>query len=71
MSRKKLVGPAELRAEAARKGITRRALANRTGLSYDYVKKLFSGERTSVERMQQLMKIIQAGGNDAEEKKSA
>ncbi len=45
MSRQKIMGPAELRAEAARGNITRREIAVALGLSYDYIRRIINGTR--------------------------
>lgn len=58
MSRQKILGPAELRAEAARGNITRREIAAALGLSYDYIRRIFSGSRDAEARRAQIQEYI-------------
>ena len=58
MSRTKNVRAGTLRAEIAKRKLTRRALAREMGVSYDYVCKILRGERKSAERKAQIAEIL-------------
>jgi len=57
MSMKKMEASA-LRAEMARRRISRRELSAGLGLSYGYIKMILSGRRDAVERRQQIYAYI-------------
>lgn len=59
MSSTKKTDAAELRAELARRNITRREVAEALGLSYNYVKKILSGERNAELRREQIASYIE------------
>jgi hypothetical protein len=58
MSRNKKISASEIRAEMARKRITRRQIAQDLSMSYSYVKKIVAGVRDAGTRRAQIMEYI-------------
>jgi transcriptional regulator with XRE-family HTH domain len=60
MSRTKKTEAADLRAEMARKGITRKEVADQLGVSYSYVRKILAGIRDAEARRVQIAEYIES-----------
>ena len=60
MSSIKILGAADLRAEVARKNVTRRELAAALGLSYSYVKKILMGIRNAETRRAEMARWLES-----------
>ena len=58
MSRQKILTAAEIRAEIARRRITRRELAGKLGLSYAYIKMILAGSRDAQHRREQITELL-------------
>lgn len=55
-----ILGPADLRAEMARRNISRKEVAERLGLSYSYVRKILAGLRDAEARRAEIGEFLES-----------
>ena len=64
MSSTKVMSAPELRAEIARRQVSRPQMAKDLGISYDYLRKILLGQRDAEDRRYQMTQYLMNGGWD-------